>query len=371
MDRARSAVVDRKIPVGILGATGAVGQRFVQLLSDHPWFEIAALAASERSAGQRYRDACQWVIPGDPPAGVGDLEIQPLQPNLPAEIIFSAVPSSVAREIEPQFAQACYLVCSNASTFRSVDDVPLLIPEINADHLALIASQRAQRGWSGLIVTSPNCTITGVAMALKPLDLAFKVRKVFMVSMQAVSGAGYPGVSALDILGNVVPHIPGEEEKFQQELQKLLGHIDSGTLALAELVVSAHANRVPVLDGHTVSLSVGFEHAPSPEEAFRVLTDYRAPEACWGLYSSPQRVLHVRTEPDRPQPRRDLDAAGGMAVSVGRIRSCPILDLRLTTVTHNTLRGAASGAVLNAELLLTQGYTSAHPTTPGDGQNWR
>lgn len=352
-----SAVRCRKIPIGILGATGAVGQRFVQLLADHPWFEITALAASERSVGRRYRDACQWVIPGDPPGTIADLEVQPLRPDLPAEIVFSAVPSNVAREIEPQFAQAGYLVCSNASTFRSVDDVPLLIPEINADHLAMVARQRAARSWPGLIVASPNCTITGVAMALKPLDVAFGVRKVFMVSMQAISGAGYPGVSALDILGNVIPHIPGEEEKFQQELQKLLGHIDDGILAPANLVVSAHANRVPVLDGHTVSLSVGFGRAPTPEEALEVLTHYRPPAVCNDLYSSPERVLHVRTEPDRPQPRRDLDAAGGMAVSVGRVRPCPLLDLRLTTVTHNTLRGAAAGAVLNAELLVTQGYT--------------
>ena len=347
----------RRLRVAILGATGAVGQRFVQILNDHPWFEITALAASERSAGQRYRDACRWVVPGDPPTDIGDLEIQPLEPNLPAEIVFSAVPSSVAREIEPRFAEAGYLVCSNASTFRNVDDVPLLIPEINADHLDLVAHQRAQRGWPGLIVASPNCTITGVAMALKPLDIAFGVRKVFMVSMQAISGAGYPGVAAMDILGNVIPYIPGEEEKFQQELQKLLGRVDDRGLSEADLVVSAHANRVPVLDGHTVSLSVGFERAPTPEAALEVLTHYHPPEVCRRLPSSPERVLHVRTEPDRPQPRRDRDAGAGMVISVGRVRACPLLDLRLTTVTHNTLRGAASGAVLNAELLVTQGYT--------------
>ncbi len=347
----------RKLRVGILGATGAVGQRFVQILHDHPWFEITALAASERSAGQRYRDACRWVVPGDPPADIGNLEVRPLEPDLPAEIVFSAVPSNVAREIEPKFAEAGYLICSNASTFRNVDDVPLLIPEINADHLALISQQRARRGWPGLIVTSPNCTITGVAMALKPLDIAFGVRKVFMVSMQAISGAGYPGVAAMDILGNVIPHIPGEEEKFQQELQKLLGRVDDRGLSEADLLVSAHANRVPVLDGHTVSLSVGFERAPTLEAALEVLTRYQPPEVCRQLPSSPERVLRVRTEPDRPQPRRDRDTGGGMVISVGRVRTCPLLDLRLTTVTHNTLRGAASGAVLNAELLVTQGYT--------------
>jgi aspartate-semialdehyde dehydrogenase len=347
----------KKIRVAVLGATGAVGQRFVQLLADHPWFEVAALAASERSAGRRYGDVCQWVVPGDPPASLGDRVVRPLLPDLPARIVFSALPSDVARDVEPQFAQAGYLVCSNASAFRNGTDIPLLIPELNADHLEMIARQREQRGWPGLIVTSPNCTITGVAMALKPLDDAFGVRKVFMTSMQAVSGAGYPGVSALDIMDNVIPYIPGEEDKFQQELQKLLGRVKEGFLMPADLVLSAQANRVPVLDGHTVSLSVGFENHPTPDEAVAVLRAYRPPAACNGLPSSPETLINVRTEPDRPQPRRDRDTAAGMAVSVGRVRPCPILDLRLTTVIHNTLRGAASGAILNAELLVAMGYT--------------
>jgi len=348
-----------RIPVAILGATGAVGQRFVQLLADHPWFEIVALAASERSVGRSYADACQWVIPGDPPSAVGEMTVQPLEPNLPARLVFSAIPSSVARDIEPQFAAAGYLVCSNASAYRSVDDIPLIIPEINADQLALVASQRAGRGWPGLIVTSPNCTITGVAVALKPLHMAFGVRKVFMASMQAVSGAGYPGVSALDIIGNVIPYIAGEEEKFQQELQKLLGGVIEGQLAPADLVLSSHANRVPVLDGHTVSISVGFEKPVAPEQAHEFLSRYQPPDICKALPSSPAQVICVRTEPDRPQPRRDRDAESGMAISVGRIRPCPLLDLRMTTVTHNTLRGAASGAVLNAELLVASGYVEA------------
>lgn len=345
-----------KIDVAIMGATGAVGQRFVQLLADHPWFKITALAASERSAGQRYADACRWVIPGDPPEAVGEMVVAPLEPNLDAQIVFSAIPSSVAREVEPAFARAGYRVCSNASAYRSVSDVPLLIPEINADHVGLIERQRAHRDWPGLIVTSPNCTITGVAMALKPLDVAFGVRKVFMSSMQAVSGAGYPGVAAMDIMGNVVPYIPGEEEKFQQELGKLLGHLNADGLADAELVLSAHANRVPVLDGHTVAISVGFERSPTPEQAVEALLNYQPDEVCRHLPSSPSHPILVRMEPDRPQPRRDRDAAAGMAVSVGRIRSCPILDLRMITVTHNTLRGAASGAILNAELLVARGY---------------
>jgi aspartate-semialdehyde dehydrogenase len=345
-----------KINVGVLGATGAVGQRFVQVLADHPWFTITALAASERSAGRRYDDACQWVIPGDPPKTVGEMIVAPIKPDLEAQLVFSAIPSSIAREVEPDFARAGYSVCSNASAYRSVDDVPLLIPEINAGHVDLIAHQRAQRGWPGLIVTSPNCTITGVAMALKPLDVAFGVRKVFMSSMQAVSGAGYPGVAAMDIMGNVVPYIAGEEEKFQQELGKLLGRLGPDGLTDADLALSAHANRVPVLDGHTVTLSVGFDTPPTPEQAIDVLRHYQPDKICRNLPSSPNHPILVRTEPDRPQPRRDRDAESGMAVSVGRIRPCPILDLRMITVTHNTLRGAASGAILNAELLVARGY---------------
>ena len=345
-----------RIPVGILGATGAVGQRFVQLLSQHPWFEVTALAASQRSAGKRYKDAANWVISGDPPEGVGDMVIQPLTPNLPVKLVFSAVPSSVAKEIEPQFARAGYAVCSNASTFRPVDDVPLLIPEVNASHLGMIAKQRANRGWSGLIVTSPNCTITGVVMALKPLHEVYKVRKVFMASMQAVSGAGYPGVASLDIMGNVIPYVAGEEEKFQQELSKMLGIVENGTCNFADIVLSAHANRVPVVDGHTVSVSVGFAEEPSVEDALTLMREYRGDAVCHKLPSAPPHPLAVMMQPDRPQPRRDRDAEGGMVVSVGRVRPCPLLDLRMTTVTHNTLRGAASGAVLNAELLVVEGF---------------
>ncbi len=346
----------KKIPVGVLGATGAVGQRFIQLLAGHPWFEVTALAASERSAGKRYADVCKWVIPGDPPPAVGAMVVHPLEPNLPARLVFSALPADVAREIEPQFAQAGYAVCTNASAYRLVDDVPLLIPEVNADHVTLIERQRNGRGWSGLIVASPNCTITGVALPLKPLDVAFGVRKVFMVSMQAISGAGYPGVASLDILDNVIPYIPGEEEKFGQELRKMLGRVVDGGLVDADIVLSAHANRVPVFDGHTVSLSVGFARPATVDEVIAALHDFRGAEVARGLPSAPARPLVVRTEPDRPQPRRDRDTEGGMAISVGRVRPCPLLDIRMTTVSHNTLRGAASGAILNAELLVATGY---------------
>jgi len=347
---------ETKVPVAVLGATGAVGQRFVQLLTDHPWFEIVALAASERSAGRPYADACNWVIPGDPPPFASEMMVSSLEPTLPARLVFSALPASVAREVEPLFAQAGYAVCSNASAFRYEPDVPLVIPEVNADHLALIERQRAERGWSGLIVTSPNCTTTGIAMPLKPLDVAFGLRQVFATSMQAVSGGGYPGVASLDILGNVLPYIGGEEEKIERETRLLLGHVADGRRVEAEVVVSAQANRVPVLDGHTICLSVGFEKRPTVEEAIAALADFRGPDVVRELPSAPEHPILVRREPDRPQPRRDRDAEGGMAVTVGRVRECPLLDLRLVSVSHNTLRGAASGSILNAELLVAKGY---------------
>jgi aspartate-semialdehyde dehydrogenase len=350
-----------KIPVAILGATGAVGQRFVQLLAGHPWFEIAAVAASDRSAGLCYADAANWVIPGDPPPGIGDLVVQPLEPSLPARIVFSALPGRAALEVEPAFARAGYAVCSNASAFRQEPGVPLLIPEVNAGHVDMIPRQRAERGWPGLIVTSPNCTTTGIVLPLKPLDDAFGLQKVLAVSMQAISGAGYPGVASLDILGNVVPYIRGEEEKIEAETRLLLGRIVDGRRVEASperLRISAQANRVPVLDGHTVCMSLGFERPPAPEEAMDVLAAFRGPEGMRGLPSAPQHPLLVRREPDRPQPRRDRDAEGGMAVTVGRVRPCPLLDLRLVSVSQNPRRGAAPGSILNAELLVATGYVS-------------
>jgi len=345
-----------RISVAVLGATGAVGQRFIQLLADHPWFEITAVAASERSVGRPYAEAANWVIPGDPPSWLGDMIVQPLEPHLPARVVFSALPSAVARQIEPVFAKAGYAVCSNASAYREEPGVPLLIPEVNADHAAMIPGQRAERGWPGFIVASPNCTATGVVMPLKPLHEAFGVRKVFVASMQAISGAGYPGVASLDILDNVVPFIGGEEEKIESETRLMLGRMENGRRVEADIVISAQANRVPVLDGHTVCLSLGFENAPAVEDAVAVLTDFRGPDIVRGLPSAPEHPILVRREMDRPQPRRDRDAEGGMAVTVGRVRACSLLDLRLVSVSHNTLRGAASGSILNAELLKAEGY---------------
>ncbi len=344
-----------KIPVAILGATGAVGQRFVQLLAAHPWFEIAALAASPRSAGRRYGDACHWVLPGGPPDAARDRVVVPLEPGLDTPLVFSALPADAARDLEPLYAQQGCAVCSNASAFRQAPDVPLIIPEVNADHLSLIPAQRAGRGWKGLIVTSPNCTTTGIALAVKPLHDAFGLQRLFAVSMQAVSGGGYPGVASLDALDNVLPYIEGEEEKIERETRILLGRVQGQARSEAPIIVSAQANRVPVVDGHTICLSLHFARQPRMDEAIAALAGFRATGLASGLPSAPRQPVHVRPEPDRPQPRRDRDAENGTAVSVGRIRTCPLQHLRLVALVHNTLRGGAGGAVLNAELLVAAG----------------
>jgi aspartate-semialdehyde dehydrogenase len=346
----------KKIPVAILGATGVVGQRFVNLLSDHPWFEIAALASSEKRVSHRYGDVCQWHLPDGMPSEAADMVVQSLEPTLSAKIVFSALPSSIARKIEPEFAQAGYLVCSNASAFRQEPDVPLVIPEVNYSHLALIKRQKRERGWKGLIITSPNCTTTGIVIPLKVLDQAFGLRKVFSVSMQAVSGAGYPGLPYLDIEGNVIPYIGGEEEKIELETRLLLGVVQDEKRIESDVMISVQSNRVPVVDGHTSCLSVELEKKPTIEEACRVLAEFSGPSLKQSLPSGPEHPIVVREEKDRPQPRKDCNAGNGMIVSVGRVRPCSILDLRMVTLVHNTLRGAASGAILNAELLVSEGY---------------
>ena len=347
-----------KIPVAILGATGIVGQRFVQLLQNHPWFEITALAASDRSVGRTYREACNWVLVGDPPVDLLDKIVEPLSTNLPARLVFSALPSPIAREAEPQLAQAGYAVCSNASAFRQDPDVPVIIPEVNGDHIKMIDWQARRRGWKGLIVTSPNCTTTGTVMPLKPLDEAFNITRFFATSIQAVSGAGYPGLAFIDMTDNMIPFIKGEEEKIETESLLLLGRVNDHERIPAKIKVSAQANRGAVQHGHTVCLSIEFENKPSVEEAIELLTNYRGPEIAWDLPSAPPRPIIVRSEPDRPQPRRDRDAQNGMAASVGRIRACPIFDIKLVSVIHNAVRGAAGGSILNAELLVAGGYLS-------------
>jgi aspartate-semialdehyde dehydrogenase len=348
--------INQKIPVAVLGATGMVGQRFVQLLVDHPWFELSAVAASERRVGMRYGKTCQWVLDGEMPEKVSELIVQPTQPGLEARIVFSALPAEWAREVEPEFARAGYIVCSNASAFRTAPDVPLLIPEINHDHLALLENQRKQRDWEGLIITSPNCTTTGIALPMKPLHDLFGIEKLFAVTMQAVSGAGYPGISFLDIEDNVIPYIGGEEEKIEQETRLLLGSVNNGNREPAAISISAQANRVSVKEGHTVCLSVEFKRKPSLDEVVNALRDFKGSSGIPELPSSPEQILVVRDENDRPQPKRDRGVNTGMSVVVGRIRECPLLDYRMVTVSHNTLRGAASGSVLNAELLVAKGY---------------
>ncbi|MBN2047957.1 MAG: aspartate-semialdehyde dehydrogenase [Anaerolineaceae bacterium] len=347
----------QKIPIAILGATGVVGQRFIQLLADHPWFEITALVGSDRSAGKPYLEAAPWRLLDEPPAFLREMTVQPLEGDLPARLLFSALPSEIAKEWEPRFAQAGFAVCSNASAYRNELDIPLIIPEINAEYVNLIPHQRERLGWKGFIVTSPNCTTTTAVMPLKPLHDAFGVKKVLMTSLQAMSGSGYPGVPAMDIYDNVIPYISGEEEKMELETRILLSAFDPAAQRPAEqIAVSAQANRVPVIDGHTVCVSVEFERKPTVEEALNVLRSYRGAEIVRQLPSAPQSPIIVREEADRPQPRRDRDADHGMAASVGRVRPCPILDLKFVSVIHNAVRGAAGGAVLNAELLAAKGY---------------
>ncbi|NJK81554.1 MAG: aspartate-semialdehyde dehydrogenase [Chloroflexaceae bacterium] len=345
-----------RIRVAVLGATGTVGQRFIQLLHNHPWFELAALTGSERTAGQRFGEAGRWVLDLPMPDSVRDMPILAGDAALDTPLVFSALPSNAAQETEERLAVAGHIVCSNASCYRMEPDVPLLIPEVNPDHLALIDVQRRKRGWSGAIVTNPNCTSTPGTMAFRPLLDAFGLRKVLLVSMQALSGAGYPGVPSYDAVDNVIPYVGGEEPKVEREPQKMLGTLRDGQIVPAAFVTSAHCNRVPVLEGHLECISIELERKATLDEVTAALRDFRALPQELNLPSAPQPPLVLRDEPDRPQIRRDRDAGNGMATVVGRVRECPILDYKFVALAHNTLRGAAGGSVLNAELMLTQGY---------------
>jgi len=362
----------QKLPVAVLAGTGAVGQRFVSLLAAHPWFEVVAVTGSERSAGRPYGEAVRWVVPGDPPSGVADLTVRPNSPDFGVDVavVFSALPSGIAREVEPEFAAAGHAVCTNASPYRMAPDVPLLIPDINPSHGALLDRQRAERGWPGLLVASPNCSTTGIIFPLKALDEVFGVRQVHAVTLQAISGAGYPGVASMDIMDNVIPHIGGEEGKVQAEPRKLLGRVENGELVEAEVAISAQTNRVPVYDGHMACLSVGFERPANAEAALEALRGWQPPQAARSLPSAPKQALIVRDEPDRPQPRRDRDAENGMAVTVGRVQDCNALDVKLVSLVHNTLRGAASGAILNAEFLVAEGIIAAGGRAPVAEGRW-
>jgi aspartate-semialdehyde dehydrogenase len=345
----------RKWRVAVLGATGAVGQTFIRLLANHPWFEVSEVAASKRSAGRRYGDAARW-LEGAMPSGVSEMDVRDCNPaSISAPIVFSALDSSVAGDVEEAFARAGKFVLSNAKNFRMGADIPLVIPEVNADHLRLIEQQRAHRGWTGAIVTNANCAATVAAVALAPLHQRFGLDKVFLTTMQAVSGAGYPGVASLDILGNVIPYIADEEPKLERELLKLLGRLEDGAIVNGSFVVSAQTNRVAVEHGHTVCISASFHDHPTPELALSTLRAWKGDESTFSLPSRPEYPLAVTDAADRPQPRRDVDAGAGMTVTVGRVREDPILDLRMVALGHNTIRGAAGGSVLNAELLAATG----------------
>ena len=341
--------------VGIAGATGLVGQRLIQRLEHHPWFALSAVGASARSEGRSYGEATAWKLPGDIPAAAARLPVGRCDAESfrGCDAVLSALDAGVAREVEPSLVERGFVVVSNSAAFRMDPAVPLLIPEVNAAHAEAVRG-RAREG-KGFLVTNPNCSTTGLALALAPLHRAFRIRRVFVATLQALSGAGAEGPRGLDILDNVIPFIGGEEEKIEAELGKILGDVRADTLAAAPIGVSAHCHRVGSVDGHLEAVSVEFEREVAPGEASRVLAAFRGDVADLGLPSSPAVPIRVRTEPDRPQPRLDRDEGGGMTVVVGRVRPCPLLTLRFVVLSHNTVRGAAGGTLLNAELLASRG----------------
>ncbi|HXW92698.1 MAG TPA: aspartate-semialdehyde dehydrogenase [Terriglobales bacterium] len=345
-----------KIPVGILGATGIVGQRFVQMLEHHPWFEIAWLAASDRSEGRLYGEATRWRMKTPLPGPVAEMRLSPAKPSGAPRVIFAALDASVAAELEPRFAEAGCGVVSNSSALRMQADVPLVIPEVNADHVKLLDCQGWRRKSGGFVVTNPNCSAIGLVLALAPLQLCFGIESVFAVTMQAVSGAGYPGVASLDILGNVIPYIAKEEEKMEEETRKLLGRLEGAKIVPANIAMSAHCNRVAVEDGHTESVSVKLKGKVGAEQIIAAWNNFRSVPQELRLPSAPDEPVRYLGSADRPQPRFDVDWDGGMTASVGRLRPCSVFDWKFTVLSHNTIRGAAGAALLNAELLKTKGY---------------
>ena len=349
---AKPLQIKEKIPVGILGATGSVGQKFVQLFSNHPWFEVVVLAASHRSAGKPYGKVVNWIQNTPLPDSIAKLTVQDTASELPVNVLFSALDAKVAQEVEQRFARQGKVVISNARNHRFHPQVPLLIPEVNPQHLATLEKQSFG---GGKIVTNPNCSTTGMVVALKPLMDAFGIEKILVVTMQALSGAGYPGVSSLDALDNVIPYISGEEEKMEREPKKLLGQWDGQQFTEAPLVISASCNRVPVLEGHLESVSVKLSQKATAEEIKEVWRNFRALPQELNLPSAPKQPIHYFEDPKLPQPRLQRDLEKGMAVSVGRLRPCAILDYKFTVLSHNTIRGAAGGAILNAELMAAQG----------------
>ena len=343
------------IEVGVLGATGMVGQQFIALLADHPWFEVKYLGASERSEGKKFRDAAAWRLPNRLPAAVGDRVVEAARPGNAPKLVFSGLDSSVAGEIEAAFAQAGHMVVSNSRNYRLFDTVPLLIPEVNAEHLALLKCQSQAQGWSGSIITNPNCAVVVLAMALAPLR-QFGITSTIITTLQAISGAGYPGVPSWDILGNVIPHIGGgEEEKVEVETKKILGTLMRDKVTYHPMKLSATTTRVPVQNGHTGSISVGLEQKPPAEEVIHAWRTFRGRPQELKLPSAPPEPVLYLNEANRPQPLLDVNRDGGMTVSVGRLRPCPLFDYKFVALGHNTIRGAAGAAILNAELMHKEG----------------
>lgn len=346
----------QKLDVAILGATGAVGQRFIQLLEGHPWFRVAEVIGSERSAGHIYGTITRWVLDGEPPAFVRDLVVKGLNDPLESPLVFSALPKEAAEQREVELAAAGHIVCTNASVNRMIDDVPLLLPEVNAEHIQLIEVQRAQRGWTtGALVANSNCTAMPVTMALAPLR-QFGIRRVLVVSAQAISGAGYPGVPSLDILDNIIPYISGEEDKLETEPLKMLGTLHGPRVEMLDALVSASCNRAPVIDGHMVNITVELADQPAEADLIAAWDQFRGPFPVPLLPSAPERPVQYLRQSDRPQIRRDRDAGRGMTTSIGRLRPCPIHGYKFVALSHNTVRGAAGCSILNAELLAARGY---------------
>lgn len=345
--------------LGILGATGLVGQRLVDRLRNHPWFDVCAVAASSRSVSRRYGDAVNWRLGEAPPPEIAALPVSPCEPAAldGCDILLSALDAATAREVEPRMRDAGFAVVSNSSAYRMSEEVPLVVPEVNAAHLRLIGRQTVGNG-GGFIVTNPNCSVIGLALGIAPLHRAFGVRRVVVTTLQAISGAGLSGPSALDLVDNVLPYIDGEEEKIERELQKILGTLDSGaeSVRAASIDVSAHCHRVAVQDGHLEAVSLELDRQVEPAEAEEVLRGFAPEDDIRRLPSSVAHPVEVRREPDRPQPRLDRDAAGGMAVVVGRVRHCPVLGLKFELLSHNAVRGAAGGTLLAAELLVARGF---------------
>ena len=348
--------MNNKLPIGILGATGVVGQRFIQMLEHHPWFEVAWLAASDRSEGKVYAEAARWRLKTPIPPAVARMQVSPATPDSAPTVIFAALDSSIAAQLEPRFAEAGCAVVSNSSALRMQEDVPLVIPEVNSGHIKLIDVQPWRKKSGGYVVTNPNCSAIGLVLALAPIEQQFGLDTVMAVTMQAVSGAGYPGVASLDILGNVIPFIRNEEEKMEEETRKLLGSLNGSKVIPGAFAMSAQCNRVAVEDGHTESVSVRLKKKAKPEEIIAAWGGYRAEPQELKLPSAPDRPVVYLDASDRPQPRFDVDMGAGMTAAVGRLRPCGVLDWKFTVLSHNTIRGAAGAAVLNAELLKAKGY---------------